>query len=475
MVAANNIILPLNRPQYVSVPEAFISSLAWRVHDHSTKAVTEAGVPVGYMFRTETSGTKTLKVKATAPEGQGLAAYGHQLVVHGLATNAKYEVDLAAAVLNSVAGVQAEKSKSQAASPVTPAFALLQDMRGFQRTKNPPDLGGILESLFRLGAKEDAGSASAARLWLNAANRRCAIDPLLSTLDKATKVALLEAGYPESPDDNDRGRVRTPGNDERGLFEGTPFSWFAGAWHKLTSDEWVTALPARVWVDWATTVLRLALGQGFLWEAAWYETLARRILSGQPGDWSALRERVPEILPWKSSRSSVAVRDVAPMLSWRVHRGSKIRKILEDWLYLRQLGQEDVVSVLSTMSADEELKGSLTLALGSGERSAVNTWEAVKYALLTRDASGPFADYYGLLRSNGRFLTVQPGTEWMAVVSSLACDGPGKTSDVATLMSSLQDLGLRPEAGDLIQLLEKAGLARGSADADRGVIIESAF
>jgi hypothetical protein len=127
------------------------------------------------------------------------------------------------------------------------------------------------------------------------------------------------------------------------------------------------------------------------------------------------------------------------------------------------------------MSGDEDLRKALTLALGSSERSAVNTWEAVKYALLTRDASGPFADYYGLLRSSGRFLTVQPGTEWMAVVASLAGDGPGKTSDVATLMLSLQELGLRPEAGDLIQLLEKAGLARGSADADRGVVIESAF
>jgi len=46
---------------------------------------------------------------------------------------------------------------------------------------------------------------------------------------------------------------------------------------------------------------------------------------------------------------------------------------------------------------------------------------------------------------------------------------------VATLMLNLEELGLRPEAGDLIRLLEKAGLARGSADADRGVIIESAF
>jgi hypothetical protein len=475
MVAATHILLPLNRPQYVSVPEAFISALAWRVHDNATKELTENGVPLGYMFRSETSGTATLKVRATAPEGQKLVDYSQQLALHGLATNVKYEIDLASAVLNSVAGVQAEKSKSQAASPITPAFALLQDMRGFQRTKNPPDLGGILESLFRLGLAADNESTTAARLWLNAANKRCEIDPLLSAINSATKAALLEAGYPERLEDDGRSRTNTPNRDQTGLYEGTPFSWFSRAWQKLTSDEWVSALPARVWVDWATTVLRLALGQGFLWEAAWYETVARRILSGKPGTWSEVRAQVPEVLPWKSSRSSVAVRDVAPLLSWRVHRGSRIRKTLEDWLETHQAAQMDFATALTDMSEDEDLKGSLTLALGSGERSAVNTWEAVKYALLTRDASGPFADYYGLLRSSGRFLTVQPGTEWMAVVASLSCDGPGKTSDVATLMLSLQELGLRPEAGDLIQLLEKAGLARGSADADRGVIIESAF
>ncbi|ADX72195.1 hypothetical protein Asphe3_10100 [Pseudarthrobacter phenanthrenivorans Sphe3] len=474
MVAAISMILPLNRPQYVSVPEAFISSLAWRVYDHGTKEISENGVPVGYMFRSETSGTSTLKVKSTAPEGEDLGDFGHQLVAYGLATNAKHEIDVARAVLNSVAGVQAEKSKSQAASPITPAFALLQDMRGFQRTKNPPDLGGILEGLFRLGLQDGSGT-TAAGLWLSAANKRCEIDPLLSAIDKATKAALLGGGYPERIEEADlRWAGAAPGSQE-GLYEGTPFSWFAKAWQKLTGDEWVKALPARVWVDWATTVLRLALGQGFLWEAAWYETLARWVLSGKRGEWSDVRARVPEILPWKSSRSSVAVRDVAPLLSWRVHRGSKIRKIFEEWLASNSVAQVDFSTALAAMSADEELKGLLTLALGSAERSAANTWEAVRYALLTRDASGPFADYYGLLRSNGRFLTVQPGTEWMAVVASLACEGPGRTSDVATLMLSLEELGLRPEAGDLIQLLEKAGLARGSADADRGVIIESAF
>jgi len=476
MVAATNIILPLNRPQYVSVPEAFISSLAWKVHKHGATKVTESGIPLGYMFRSETSGTATLKVKSTAPEGEKLVEYGEKLSAAGLVTNAKNETDLALAVLNSVAGVQAEKSKSQAASPLTPAFALLQDMRGFQRTKNPPDLAAILEALFRLGLKDGDDDITAARLWLKAATKRCEIDPLLSAIDKATRAALLlGSSYSELPHDDSQELRRKIECTQGALYDGTPFSWFATAWQKLTSDQWVSALPSRVWVDWATTVLRLALGQGFLWEAAWYETLARRILGGGATTWHEVREHMPEILPWKSSRSSVAVRDVAPLLSWRVHRASKVRKILEDWLEHHGVAEMDFVTVLARMSEDKDLKEALTLALGSGERSAVNTWEAVKYALLTRDASGPFADYYGLLRSSGRFLTVQPGTEWMAVVASLACDGPGKTSDVATLMLRLQELGLRPEAGDLIQLLEKAGLARGSADADRGVVIESAF
>ncbi|MDF9276252.1 hypothetical protein P4U43_00420 [Arthrobacter sp. EH-1B-1] len=413
-------------------------------------------------------------MKSTAPEGQKLAEFVHELGALGLANNATNEIDVAVAVLNSVAGVQAEKSKSQAASPITPAFALLQDMRGFQRTKNPPDLGGILESLFRLGLQDDSRT-TAARLWLSAANKRCEIDPLLSVIDKATKAALLGGGYPERIEDIDPELVQMAPVNQESLFEGTPFSWFAKAWRKLTSDEWVEALPARVWVDWATTVLRLALGQGFLWEAAWYEALARWVLSGKPGEWSDVRAKVPEILPWKSSRSSIAVRDVAPLLSWRVHRGYKIRKILEDWLASNSAARGDFGTALAAMSADEDINVLLTLALGSAEKSAANTWEAVKYALLTRDAGGPFADYYGLLRSSGRFLTVEPGTEWMAVVASLACEGPGRSSDVATLMLSLEELGLKPEAGDLIQLLEKAGLARGSADADRGVIIESAF
>lgn len=43
------------------------------------------------------------------------------------------------------------------------------------------------------------------------------------------------------------------------------------------------------------------------------------------------------------------------------------------------------------------------------------------------------------------------------------------------VLLGLDELGIRPGLADLIRLLEKAGLARGSADADQGVIVQSAF
>jgi hypothetical protein len=42
-------------------------------------------------------------------------------------------------------------------------------------------------------------------------------------------------------------------------------------------------------------------------------------------------------------------------------------------------------------------------------------------------------------------------------------------------MTSLAELGLKPDLTDVVVLLERAGLARGSADADQGVVVQSAF
>jgi hypothetical protein len=122
--------------------------------------------------------------------------------------------------------------------------------------------------------------------------------------------------------------------------------------------------------------------------------------------------------------------------------------------------------------AVERLQG----ALSATQEAGTNTSEAVRYSLLTRERSGPFADHYGLLVTRGtRYLLVEPATEWIAVVSSLATPGPGQKSTIGDLHRSLTQLGLHPDYQELIGLLEASGLARGSADADQAVVYQSAY
>ncbi|MGG5171854.1 hypothetical protein ACQR35_06695 [Pseudarthrobacter sp. J1738] len=467
MVFASDMYLKINRPQYVSVPEGFISSLAWKVFEWKPE---HAGSekPVAMMFRAKgQTGTQHFDLWETAPKGAALGDFGVSLKEAGIGPSAIDATTLAMSVVNSVTGIRAEKSTHQAASPLTPGFALLQDMRGIQKSKNPPDLAEILESLYSFGGGEI--ESGVARNWLRAASIRCEIDPLLAAMDSAVFKSLLN--------DDIQSKTFADGGLENvcGLYPSTPFTWFRRSWDSLTSDVWVEALPARVWVDWATTVLRLALGMGFLWEAAWYETLARKLLSGRPFTQPEVLNDVPQILPWKSSRASMSVRDVASVLVWRVHKGAGVRKQIDSWLKSNSSPNMKFDDAVKQMQGDSSLRNDLTSALGSQTRHAPNTWEAIKYALQTRDIAGPFADYYGLLRSTGRFLTVNPGTEWVAVVASLACKEPRGTTHVGALMDDLSELGLNPELADVVTLLESAGLARGSADADLGVQIKSAF
>ena len=466
-------ILPLPRPQYVAVPEALISALAWKAFD-----VDLGSDPIGLIYRIDPEKQekqpKTFALRATEPvTRESLVEFGNALKESGVRSQVAPEV-LARAVLNSVVGVRAEKSGKQPATPITPGLALLQNMRGLQGSKNPPDLARIMETMYLLGggAEQSAVGGMTTR-WISAATARMEMDSLLRAVDAAVDGSLLGSKREESSS-------KKPVAPFAGsVLAGTPYAWLAHSWDTLTSRPWVEALPARVWVDWATTVLRLGLGMGFLWEAAWYETIARKLLKSESPaageelfDW--LVSQVGEVLPWKSSRSTTSVRDVAPVLSWRIHRGDRVRRILSEELADYPEG-ETYGQAWERLRANPELRSELTAALGSKEKGANNAWEAVKYALLTRDATGPSADYYGLLRSNGRYMTVEPGTEWVAVVASLACGAPGQQSNVGAVMDSLAEMGMQPELSDLVALLERAGLARGSADADQAVIVESAF
>ncbi len=468
---AKHLLLPLNRPQYV-VPEAFATSLAWSLYEVRLAPVKDAARVVALQYRAQPrDASKTLEFRRTDPLASDARrdAFAASLQNAGV-ISFDDQAGLAAAVANSICGIKSEKGKSQSASPMTEGMALLQNMVGLQGARNPPPLASIIEAIFGLGRPSSDSSDTAAELWQSAVRHRVEIDPLCRALDAAVKASLLDS----PPDPRDEAVV-DPAVGWHGMLPGTPFSWLNRSWRTLTSEAWVRALPARVWADWASTVLRMGLGMGFLWEAAWYETTARRILAGGERSWASLRSAMPDPLPWRSESATISVRDVASVLGRRARRGDQIRGHLADWIKKNSADDLDLELALEKMSLDASFTEQLQRDLGAVPRTTSNLWEAIRYSLLVREESGPFADHYGFLRSRGRFLFPDPGTEWIAVIASLCCSSPSSETDLGSVMESLNELGLVPELADVVRLLEQAGLARGSADADQGVVVQSAF
>jgi hypothetical protein len=459
--------LGLNRPQYVASPETLISALAWRAFP--IPLPDEGGRAVGLRFRSEQEKSGTLVYRATAPNRQTMGAFGDALAAAGIAGEAS-PAQLAEAVEMSVRGLAARGGKSQAVSPLTPALALLQNPRGMMGSKNPPDIAEILEQMYALGSDPDAEASSVTERWLAASRRRLSRDPLLGAIDEATQRILLPNAGVGDLSGAPVGAHFQSTKTLPLLGASTPFSWFRKSWDRLTSPEWVDALPPRVWVDWATTVLRLAYGLGYVWETNRLDHLSRAIISEQATPEWQLGGRA-SLIPWRSSRLSVSDRNVAPMLIAQAHRVDRVRQFLNS---LEPDNADDIEYLVGSASVRTEIQRILTTK--DQTRSGKNLWEASRYALMTRSIGGESADYYGFLRAHGnRYLVPEPGTEWIAVIASLACIRPNSSTTVHRVLSDLDSLGIRPELGDLIGLLERSGLARGSADADQALVVQSAY
>lgn len=466
-----SVYLDLARPQYVSVPEGFLTALATKAFDvdygvdHEDKQV----LAVAYQSNSAQANriTPALVFHQTRPAGSGISKFGEELVTAGIESDAD-QLGLSRAVAAAIAGVRAKDGKVRAAIPLTPALALAQNPRGLAGTRNPPDLGGILERFFLMGAPSAAeGQPTAADHWVDAAERRRSVDRIIHAVDAAAAGTFFAATPTRITCDPLMGT-----SDQ---FAGTPFSWFHRVWVKLCSPAWVDALPARVWVDWANTVLRLAYGLGYLWEVAWYERVARSVVGGGTEGADDLLRSIGPLLPWKDQTSGISVRDVSSSTKWRVMRSNSVRDPIREWAKTNG-SFPSAVEQLSAMREDEDFRAHLTDALSAPPGSNENLWEAINYALLTREGTGPDADHYGFLRKHGRRFSVpDPGVEWIAAVASLSCPGPGTSTDVGQMIKDLRELGLRPELGDLVIRLEQAGVARGSADADQAVAIAAAF
>lgn len=526
-----DLILKINRPQYAPNPEMFISALAWRLANESAlSGWVRISLPqkksIALIYETNRMGRepKDLHYVVTRPDqtDSSLIAWRDALTENQI-TFESHDDDGARSIADSLRGVTIEKSPRQAASPLSPHIALLQNSRGVFAKNSPPDFALIIEQMFALGnlnrsenpdAPLEVGD-SAIGMWYSAMGKRLKNDCLLSQIDKSVKGSIERHPLNEMPVDERRPIFPDLENDELilkprieyadklstiNLGSGTPFAWFYDAWTNLADEKWIRALPSRRWVDWATTVLRMAFGFAYIWEAAWYLALAgvitnssievnedEKCLYGVPSRGKS-SERIGldfilsstklnnhVAMPWKDADLGVSFRDVAPTIRLTLSRGLKIRGILET--ELKDLAELSVEECLYQLRKDDRVRNQLSEALKEKYLTQTKSlYEAVKYTLLIRNQNGESADFYGLLKTvKPRFTIIEPATEWIAAMSSLAINSPGGHGKLGSLRSNLEKLGLRPTVAELTRYLEIAGLAESAADADTAVAIASAY
>lgn len=529
-----DLILKINRPQYAPNPEVFISSMAWRLVDETLiSGWVRIGDPdpkkrknIALIYETTPldSEPRDLKYITTRPDHgeEALLRWRQSLEDNELSFEPNVK-DGARSIADALRGVSIEKSKRQAATPLSPHIALLQNSRGIFAKNSPPDFALIIEQLFALGnlsraadpAEPVAVSDSAIGLWYVAMRKRLRFDWLLSQIDRSIKGSIenhplnqprINETKPLFPDVDDEASVLVPRMEYMeklstiNLGPNTPFAWFNDAWRNLTDEKWLKALPARRWVDWATTVLRMAFGFAYIWEAAWYQALASAITSPSTefnheekclygvhaGAKNSERIDLDFVLctskltnhiamPWKDADLGVSFRDVASTVRLALSRGLKIRQILD--AAIQELPEMSIEETLYELRKNDRVKKELTDALKEKYLNQTKSlYEAVKYTLLIRNQNGESADFYGLLKTvKPRFTIIEPATEWIAAISSLAINTPGGHGSLGTLRTSLERLGLRPTVAELTRYLEVAGLAESAADADTAVALVSAY
>jgi hypothetical protein len=468
---------PLNRPEYVPVPEALIACLAWS--EFEVRSAPAAGL-YGLIYERLASAQGKVTFIETNPDltADRRDAFGTSLLAAGLESEGD-PAALAHAVAHGLRGLKAGRAAGRAASPLSVSCALLQDMRGMTGKESPYGLAATLEAMASMGVRPAGEPHGVAARWKRAAEARAAVDPLVGAVDAALRTCMPWGIVArDAPLD-------LPSAAAWGAhFPHSPFSWFRDSWWRLTDDRWVKALPARLWVDWALAVLRLVLGLGYLWEAAWYRRLVEVVLgvatgSSPPASWAELEGGTPDPLPWAPSSGSVALRSVTATLKPRLGTAHLVHGALGEWFADdRNRGAKDrpALDVIDEMAKDRGLVARLTSACKPDANASKNAWEAIRFTLGTRSESEGSVDYYGLLRApSPRYLVVEPGIEWMAAMASLACGEPDRPATIANVAAFLSAAGLRPHGADLLQMLETAGLARGAADADQAVSVRPAF
>ncbi len=486
----------LPRPQYSPTPELLLSALVWSVAGEK-KIDINGETNQGIVFKkTDIGKSGKRNIVETYPDSSARIDAMTKVISSNFGMPENSLATRAAAILGEdLVGNVPAKANAKAIVPLNLTTALMQDVRGVTGVDNPPNYSRMVQRIYSLGLGGGDGDASlllvnslynktlAGGDWLEAFVNAMAPEEIkkisAKVVDKASGFDAFEENIPSWLEGID-----------------TPFHWFASAWNNLTSVEWGNAMPRRRWVDWASCVLRTAIGSSYIFEMNFYYQLVLGLSTKEAVQDVKLRALSSNTLffNWDTS-AGVSARDISSKIKKLCERGTACRTLLSEWVALEEpagfpipsnfIGNESGLEdwllegrawVSNHAKPGAELWRQLVSAIaGKANKASNNVYETINYSLLDRGKSGE-DDLYSLMRKRGRrFTVVEPGQEWFVVIASLTSSAPSSRTRVADLMASLDAIGIEASYKTIVGEIERVGLGRSSHDADDAIEIATAF
>jgi hypothetical protein len=483
----NEIFFQLNRPQYISSPEGTQAAMAWSLkpeREELTKEEDDIAKPVGYVYEKTSKAKKKLRtifVRSTMEDRGGSSELKSKLEENGFEFP---EIDtqvLYNSLKNSLKGIVPPNAVGISAVPLCQGAAFLQDPVGVLGVKGPPNYGAIVRQLYGLGlGLDDPIKTDPIQLWYKAlGNRNSNLQSILQIATELKWKSIIK----ELPTVNgSEPLVKPPRWLER--IDHTPFRWFKNAWDNFCADEWRQSLPERRWSEWASGLLRTGIGLGFLWEARFYKRLAQALVTNDKTMTDEILSSQEPLLSWEDNTKSISSLDQNSFIRETVADGLKAMAEIDR--LLKKSGGKITEEKIKTFKEADTLAPWISWAretLGQEldhlekcfgtkptNKAENNTLETIVFSLQSRQEMGNSIDYLGLIkRKSRRFLVVEPGPEWIVLLASLTAGKPGEVTTLDRLRKELARLGLKPSREILIAELERAGLTKGSHDAEDAI------
>lgn len=403
----------------------------------------------------------------------------------------------------------------KAAIPVTPITAVLQNQNGVLGAANENDYGDAVERIYAIGRQlsGDPIDDGAGKRLLDALVARMAVDSRMRAVDAAQIAALsnaLDVAVTDVDNDQSMGQVHFSGStasrsfapldddqllvvEELGRSSGsTCFVWFYESWNKLTDPAWSRLVPHRRWIDWLVAVIRLAIGSAYLFREQWVIRASRLALGNSVNELEIGAQLASEcatqpLIQWVDrSQNSLAQRDVYPELRSVIRTGESLRQLFRDEPFKSALGGEVTVEkLLQVVRRDQRLSEELLKTCTSPQLdlrngAAKTVYYTVRDALVDRTGSEDMTnrsseDFYALMHTYKNITYIDPSSEVVALLATLACHEPNGTTSLGDVRRQFQKVGLQPSQTEVRFLLERAGLCRAEADASLGVSVSSAL